>query len=663
MKAKGTILGFALSAASLMAAAEAPARVILPIYDSALLQRACDAGLSRGRSDVAALEAVPAARANVGNTLNAWNDMFMRLEDITGVVDLYANVSPDEKVRTAADECLLRATSFSTDLFQNDKLYVRLKAVRAGTAHQKQFRKNLLDRFEDTGVALASEKRARVKEILDKLEALRQEFEKNVREDRTKVVFTPDEMKGLQQSYLDRVKRDDKGNYVLGFDSPEYEPFMDRADNEVARQRYYIAFTNRGGDRNIKLMNEIMQLRLEMAKLYGLPSYATLAVRHKMVQKPSTVNDFLEHVRGTVSAVEAKEVRELGEFKAETLGAKPEDVSFKRWDVRYYQEKVRQARFAVDQEQLRKYFPMPAAVDYTLLVASKLYGIKFERAEVPVWHKDVVYYDVFDAKTGKFLSGVYLDLYPRDGKYKHAAAWPVRGASRIAGRTPVSVLVTNFNREGLDHRELETLLHEFGHVLHGALSVADYNSDAGTATVQDFVEAPSQMFEEWARRPESLNLFQQVCRTCPALDADLIKRINEARKFGAGLYYARQLLYARYDMALTGESPGDALAVWNRMEAEGPLGHVDGTIFPANFAHIANSGYGAGYYGYMWSQVLALDMLSAFGSNIMNPEVGRRFRATVLANGGQVPAKELVRQFLGREPNSEAFFAEITGNR
>jgi thimet oligopeptidase len=199
--------------------------------------------------------------------------------------------------------------------------------------------------------------------------------------------------------------------------------------------------------------------------------------------------------------------------------------------------------------------------------------------------------------------------------------------------------------------------------LHGVLSLADYNGDAGTATVQDFVEAPSQMFEEWVRRPESLRLFRQVCSTCPELDPELIKRINQARKFGAGIYYARQLLYASYDMSLTGEHPGDALEVWNRMEAEGPLGHVEGTIFPANFQHIANNGYGAGYYGYMWSQVLALDMLAAFGDNLMNPEVGQRFRATILANGGQVPAKDLVRQFLGREPNSEAFFAEITGKR
>jgi thimet oligopeptidase len=662
MNMKGMMVG-AVLCASIFSSAEAATRVTLPLLDAAGLKKTCAAALARGKKDVIAIQAVRPQSATIANTLNAWNRMQIRLEDAVGPIDLYANVSPDEKVRTAADECLLKANTFSTDLFQNEKLYASLKAVVTATAHQQQFRQNLIDRFEDTGVALAPAKRSRVKAILDKLEALRQEFEKNVREDKTKVIFTADEMHGMPQAYLDKAKRDDKANYVLGFDAPEYEPFMERADSEAARQRYYIAFTNRGGERNLKVMNEIMQLRLEMAKLYGLSSYAALAVRHKMVEKPSTVIAFLEQVRGTVTAVERRDFEELRTLKAETLNKKAEEVTFNRWDVRYYQEKMRKARFDIDQEQLRKYFPMPAAVDYALLVSSQLYGIKFQRAEVPVWHQDVVYYDVIDAKTGKYLSGIYLDLYPRDGKYKHAAAWGLRGASRIAGRTPISVLVSNFNRDGLNHRELETLMHEFGHVLHGVLSFADYNGDAGTATVQDFVEAPSQMFEEWVRRPESLRLFRQVCSTCPELDPELIKRINQARTFGAGIYYARQLLYASYDMSLTGEHPGDALEVWNRMEAEGPLGHVEGTIFPANFQHIANNGYGAGYYGYMWSQVLALDMLAAFGDNLMNPEVGQRFRATILANGGQVPAKDLVRKFLGREPNSEAFFAEITGKR
>ena len=222
--------------------------------------------------------------------------------------------------------------------------------------------------------------------------------------------------------------------------------------------------------------------------------------------------------------------------------------------------------------------------------------------------------------------------------------------------------MTNFNRQGLDHNELETLLHEFGHVLHGVLSQADYNPHAGTSVMRDFVEAPSQMFEEWGRREQTLALFKQVCPDCPQLTKDEIKRLDAARKYGRGMRYARQWLYAAFDMALTSEKPEAALAVWRRMEGETPLGYVEGTWFPASFSHIAG-GYAAGYYGYMWSEVMALDMLSAFGDNLLDPSVGKRYRDIILAQGGQKHPAQLVRDFLGREPDSKAFFKEIIGER
>jgi len=641
--------------------AEAETRETLPIYDEASLKTACENMLQQAKVDVTQLESVPLKKVTVANTLDAWDKMQVRMGNVVGPADLYANVSTDAKVRAAGDECGLKANAFSTELMQNKKLYLRIKAVKTTTPPQKKMRKDLLESFEDSGVALSDDKRVRVKEILDRLESLRQDFDKNVREDRTKVVFSPEEMKGLPQTYLDKATRDDKGNYALGFDYPEYEPFITLADNEDARKRYYIAFVNRGGEQNIKLMNEIMQLRLEMAKLFGLPSYSHYVLRRRMAEDPAKVEAFLDEVKNTIREVEKKDIEELRAAKAKALGKPVDAVTINRWDVPYYLEKIRKARFDIDQEALRKYFPMPAAMDYTMYISSRLYGVKFERADVPVWHKDVAYYDVIDEKTGKRLSGFYLDLYPRDGKYKHAAAFGVYTKSRVAHREPISVLVANLNNDGLNHGELETLLHEFGHVLNNVLSVVDYSAHGWAQW--DFVEAPSQMYEEWARRPETLALFQVVCKTCPVMDKALIERLDQARRFGAGVRYGRQHLYASYDMAMTGEHPGDALQVWNTMEAGEPLGHVAGTMFPASFTHIANSGYGAGYYGYMWSEVLALDMLSAYGNNLMNPAVGHRFRDTVLAQGGQVLAKDMVRRFLGREPSNKAFLAEITGQR
>ncbi|HET7711418.1 MAG TPA: M3 family metallopeptidase, partial [Thermoanaerobaculia bacterium] len=308
----------------------------------------------------------------------------------------------------------------------------------------------------------------------------------------------------------------------------------------------------------------------------------------------------------------------------------------------------------------RRYFPTTGTVAWMLDISERLYGLRFVERPVAAWHPDVRYLDVHDAESSSFVGGIYLDLYPREGKYKHAAAWPVRGVSTRGERTPISVLVTNLDRKGLTHDEVETLLHEFGHVLHGVLSQTEYLEHAGTSVDRDFVEAPSQMYEEWASRMESLSLLREHCSGCPEIDDQLVARLKAAKQFGSGIDYGRQLLYASFDMSLSGEQPGSALEVWQAMEQATPMGYVDGTQFPGTFEHIA-TGYAAGYYGYMWAKAIALDMLSVFGSDLMNREAGRRFRDLVLSRGSEQPARDLVERFLGRPVASDAFFAHIRG--
>src|SRR6185312_16567017 len=388
--------------------------------------------------------------------------------------------------------------------------------------------------FEDSGVTLPPGKRARAKEIFDRLEVLRQDFDRAIRDDKTRVTFTAAEMEGMPESYLKAHKPDGKGDYVLGLDYPWYFPFLQNARNGEARKRYYVAKLNEGGEPNLGRMQEIFKLRQELAGLYGLPSFADYALRRKMVQNPQTVMKFLDGVKGAVTDLEKKEIEEIRAEKAKDLGTPLADTKVDRWDVSYYQERIRRARFDIDQEKLRKYFPTDKAVDYTLLVSQRLYGLEFREVKVPTWHPDVRYFDVFDAKSGKFMSGFYLDLFPREVKFNHAAAFPIRGASLLAHRTPLAALVTNFNREGLDHGELETLMHEFGHVMHNVLSRVDYNPEAGTSVKGDFVEAPSQMFEEWARREQPLELFKEVCPGCPHLTHDEIARLDAARRYGQG---------------------------------------------------------------------------------------------------------------------------------
>jgi thimet oligopeptidase len=652
------LIAILAAAAALPVAAAAPAtRPLAPLYDAAGLTKACDDGIEKAKKSIAVME----AKKGAGAIFDEWNRLQIDLEEFANPIYLMGSVAPDKAVRDAAEPCLQKFTTLGADLFQNEKLYARVKAAQPMNPHQAKLKKDMLEGFEDTGVTLPPDKRARAKQIFEKIEELRQAFDRNIRDDPTKLSFKPEEMEGLPESYLKSRKPDAEGNYVLGLDNPSYIPFMQNAKRGDARKRYYVAKNNEGGAKNLELLDEIFKLRKELAGLYGLPSYAHYALRRRMVQTPETVTNFLAEVKGAVTDLEKKEIEELRAEKAKDQRQPLEAVKMERWDVSYYQEKVRRERFQVDQEKLRNYFPTGKAIDYTLLVAQTLYGVKFQEVKVPTWDPDVRYFDVLDGKTGKFVSGFYLDLYPREGKYNHAAAFPIRGASRLVGRTPLSALVTNFNREGLNHDEMETLLHEFGHVLHGVLSRADYNPHAGTSVKGDFVEAPSQMFEEWARREQPLGLMKQVCPECPQLSADEIKRLDSARKYGRGIRYAQQWLFASYDMGLSLE-PQPPLELWKKLEGATPLGHVEGTAFPSRFSHIANQ-YAAGYYGYMWSEVIALDMLSKFQPNMLDPKVGARYRDTILAQGGQEEEMNLVRRFLGRNPSNEAFFLEITGRR
>jgi thimet oligopeptidase len=643
-----------LAAAALPATAQ-PSRPLLPILDAPGIAKSCDAGLARARDMIKAME----ARPGQGGFFAEWNRLQIAMEDTVAPISNLGNLHPDKAVRDAAEPCLQKYSALSTEIFQNEKLYARLKEAKPATPREEKLKRNLGEGFEDSGIALPPEKRARAKEIFTRLEKLRQDFERNVRDDPTTVRFTAAELAGLPEAFLKRQKRDAEGHYVLGLDEPTYVTVMTNAPNEGARKRHFIARANKGGLVNLDILEEGFTLRRELANLYGLPTYADYALRRKMAGKTQVVTKFLAEVKSALDVVEKRELEELAAAKKKELG---EGAVLARWDASYYQEKVRKERFAVDQEKYRQYFPTAKSVDFAMLVAETLYGVKFREAKVPAWHPEVRYFDMLDARDGRYIAGIYLDLFPREGKRNGAWHSGVKRVSRGAERTPLSVLATNFSREGLDHRERETLLHEFGHALHAMLSQAEYLSQAGTTVKRDFVEAPSQMFEEWIRREQPLALMKKVCPECPQLTKADIERLENARRYGQAMRYAMQWTYATLDMTLSTE-PQPPLALWKRIEAATPLGHVEGTYRPASFAHIAGSGYAAGYYGYMWSEVLALDMLSQFERDMLDPKTGARYRDTILAQGSQDEEMNMVRKFLGREPSSEAFFAEITGKR
>jgi thimet oligopeptidase len=620
----------------------------------------CDTVLDEAKRHIEALERLPLAQAGKETVLLAWNRLDVLLQDVGNPVHLMSEVSPEAGVRKAAEQCVLRLSVLENEIYQSPALYQRLKAVKPADPIDAAARRILLEEFEDRGVNLSTDKRTQARGIFDRLDKLQQDFARNLRENQTKVEFAPDELKGVPEKFLAQAKRDDAGRYLIGFDYPEVDAVMGYVENGDARRRYYLALSRRGMEQNLAILREVVTLRKQLATLLGYPSYAHWSLRRKMVEKPQVVEQFLADVATRVAQVEQEELAMLTQEKARHLG---KAARLERWDVMFYEQRLKRSRYAIDPEVVRAQFPTEPTVAWMMNVTSRLYSVEFRRNPgLPVWHPDVQGYDVYDRVGGKYLSSFYLDLFPRAGKYKHAAAFGVRGVSTVVGRTPISALVTNFSRDGLDQRELETLFHEFGHVMHGVLSRTRYLMHAGTAVKRDFVEAPSQMYEEWARRPESLARFNETCPACNPIDLRLIERMDAARRFGQGTKYARQRLFAQYDMTLASRNPGDPMDVWIEMEGKTPLGHVPESQFPGTFGHIVG-GYAAGYYGYMWSEVLALDMLSRFGDNVMDARVGQRFREIVLESGGQVPPMQLVQRFLGRKPSPEAFFREITGQR
>ena len=625
-------------------------RVTLPILDAVTLEAACRQMLADARAAFDRIAALPLDEVTAASVLDQWDAIAIALENIEGPIAILNNVHPDKTVRDAADAAVRSLSSFQVEIFQNEDLYRRVQAVSPATPAETQFRKDMVESFEDTGVTLPPDRRARAKAIADQLTALAQEFARNLRDNQTRMAFAPAEMLGLPEPYLSRQPRDAEGRYLLSFDYPDFNPFMANAESESARRRYYIGYLNRGTPRNLEILDEAVALRREIAALYDPLRAFRPPLPHAGTPEPSRVSVISRPPQ------EQRDLEELRALKAQRTGAPVQEVTVYRWDVPFLSERLREQRYNVDQESLRAYFPPAPTLAWLLDVSGALYGLKFEAASVPVWHEEVLYYDVHDAER-RVRRGIYFDLYPREGKFPHAAAWPVRGVSRKAGRTPISVLVTNFDRRGLTHDEVETLFHEFGHILHGVLSETTYSYHAGTSVQRDFVEAPSQIFEEWTRRLESLERLRAVSPDSPPIDAGLVARLEAARKFGQGLFYARQWLYASFDIALSGPSPEPAMRVWERMETASLLGNVPDTAFPGTFGHIV-SGYAAGYYGYMWAEVLALDMLSAFGGNVMDPVVGRRFRRDILSRGGEEPAKDLVERFLGRPVNADALFGD-----
>ena len=627
-----------------------------PTYASAkALTAACQAHLVQARQQLQVLRRHP-----VGATWLEAQDVYSgRLEDWAYRLVFLSAVHPDKPMRDASEACEQRWNEFSSSLAQDAVLYRAASKVQPSDDIQRELLKNLRHEFEDAGVSLPPAQRARAKQRNDQIAALGQRFNRTIRDANLRVSFTEAELQGVPEAVWKSAKRNAAGLVELGVDYPTYGPVLDLAVSAAARERMWRAKTNEGGQGNIDLLAELTRLRKANAAMFGAGSYAEFATRRRMAESPTQVQAFLDEVKSAVQARERAELDELRQAKADHLGQPLAQIRLDRWDVSFYSERVRRVRYQVDQEAFRAYFPPQESLQFALRVIERLMGVRYQRVlAAAAWHPDVQAYDVRDATTDKPLGRLWVDLYPRDGKYNHAAVWPLRSVSTALGRQPEAALVVNFNRQGLTLDEMETLLHELGHAVHNNLSASRYVQQAGTRVLLDFVEAPSQMLEDWVYDKRVLALMAEVCSTCKPVPDALIDQAHAAKRFGQGIVYSRQHLYASYDLALHGSTLRDPMALWAQMEGDTPLGHVPGSLFPAGFAHIAG-GYAAGYYAYLWSLVVATDLRTAFVADKLDPAVGRRYRDSVLAMGSQRPPQQLVRDFLGRDFNAKAFFTDL----
>lgn len=589
----------------------------------------------------------------------------------------------NDALREAYQQCLAMLSEYSTWVGQNTALFKAFERLRESDEYaaldtaQRKAIDNTLRNFRLAGVDLPVEKKKRYGEIQARLSELGNTFSNQLLDATQSWHLDLDDaerLSGLPESALETLKANaeakGKTGYRITLDVPSFLPVMTFAEDRELRREVYTAYVTRASDQgpkagendNAPVIEETLALRQELAKLLGFDTYADYSLATKMAETPEQVLGFLDDLAERAHPQAQREFNELEAFAKETLGLD----SLNPWDTGFASEKLRQSRYDISQEQLRPYFPAPRAVEGLFRVTGKLYGIRMaENPEAPRYHPDVKYFDVLDGD--RPIAGFYLDLYAREGK--RGGAWMDVCRTRLQRENgelqlPVAYLTCNFTPPVagkpalLTHDEVLTLFHEFGHGLHHMLtqqSVADVSGISGVAW--DAVELPSQFMENFCWEREGLDLIAGHVDTGEKLPDDLLNKLQAARNFQSAMQMMRQLEFSLFDFRLHHEcqkpTAADVQALLDDVRAKASVvPTVDFNRFQNGFAHIFAGGYAAGYYSYKWAEVLSADAYSAFEeAGIFDPETGRRFRETILEQGGSREAAELFEAFRGREPS------------
>jgi len=613
--------------------------------------RASSQDLSRARAAVERLKANPPSL----KTLRSWDEATAAISDASARASLLRSVHPDPAMRDAGEKCEQESEALSTELALDPEVYAPLSrvSVEGEDDATRWYLFRVLRDFRRAGVDKDAATRARVRALNEELVRIGQEFQRNIRDDVRSIQVSAADLEGLPPDY---VRAHASGQITT--DNPDYIPFLTYARSSAARERLWKIYRQRAHPRNLEVLDRMLARRHELARLLGYQSWAAYVTEDKMIGSARAAEDFIERIAGAAEGRARKDYEALlARKRRDDAGAERVDA----WDSEALKERVRAEQLGFDSQAVRPYFELGRVMEGILETTARMFGIEYRRLpDAPVWHPDVTSWELVEQ--GRTLGRFFLDLFPREGKYKHAAQFTL-ASGVLEGALPEGALVCNFPRPGdqpalLDHGDVVTFFHEFGHLLHHLFGGhTRWAGLSGVRTEWDFVEAPSQMLEEWCWDASVLRRFARHVDTGQPIPSDLVERMRSADEFGKGLRVRQQMFYAATSLRLHDRDPRGldttALAA-GLQERYTPFRHVPGTYFHESFGHL--EGYSAIYYTYMWSLVIAKDLFDVFRrEGLLNPAAAARYRRAILEPGGGAPAAKLVESFLGRPTSFDAF--------
>ncbi|XP_035228689.1 thimet oligopeptidase-like isoform X2 [Stegodyphus dumicola] len=588
--------------------------------------------------------------------------------------DFPQSVSTDQAIRDASTEADHRLQAFDVEISMRQDVFNKLLIVEKKQELMKPEAKRFLERLiklgKRNGLHLSGEIQKEIKTIKGRMNDLCIQFNKNLSEEATILEFTEEELDGLPLDFILSLNQNpDTGKSEVTLKYPHYFPIMRKCKNPETRRLMELAFNSQCINENIPILEELVKLRKKQANLLGFSNHAAYITDLRMAKTAENVSEFLTQLWHKLTPLwdeERKYLLELKEEECKEIGI-PFDGKLNVWDLRYYITKVEEKKYVVNQSKLREYFPLSVVTQGLLDIYQELLGLKFRKIEdAEAWNEDVQLFSVEDSSDEKLLGYFFLDLFPRMGKYGHAAIFELQPSCLLPDETrqiAVCAMVANFSKPQLDkpslldHNEVVTFFHEFGHVMHHICSQTDFAHFSGTNVERDFVEAPSQMLENWCWEREPLKRMSQHFLNKSELPEDSIDALLKSRLANTGYHNLRQIVLAMFDYKIHTNPEADTKQMYSDVQKE-VLGiePSEGTHFACHFGHLAG-GYDAQYYSYLWSEVYSLDMFySRFkDGKVMNSEVGREYREKILKPGGSKDAYDMIIDFLGREPTQDAF--------